>query len=167
MADRIPSDHASVHTERAEVARSGGTRRPCLHLPADLALAPGSFVRLVVGGDEYHAEVREHRSGFLLRGAYDLKSEARDPGRAENRLVEWLREEGREAGDPVEIDEIEPGERYGLRLPGERAFYRDSSGPGGSLQDIASDLAGTGQGGEDGDFAGNDADGTDDPFDLD
>ncbi|NHX35001.1 MULTISPECIES: DUF7112 family protein [Halolamina] len=142
MSDRIPSDHASVHTERAEVARSGGTRRPCLHLPADLALEPGSFVRLVIAGDEYHAEVREDRSGFLLRGAYDLKSEARDPGRAENRLVEWLRDEGREPGDPVEIDEIEPGERYGLRLPGERTFYRDTSGPGGSLQDIASDLDG-------------------------
>jgi len=167
MAERLPSDHASVHTERAEVARSGGTRRPCLRLPADLALDPGSFVRLVVDGDEYHAEVREHRSGFLLRGAYDLKSEARDPGRAENRLVEWLQDEGREAGDPVEIDEIQPGERYGLRLPGERAFYRDTSSPGGSLQDIASDLTGTGQAGEGSDLAGNDADGTDDPFDLD
>lgn len=152
MADRIPSDHASVHTERAEVARSGGTRRPCLHLPAELALEPGSFVRLSVDGDEYHAEIREDASGFLLRGAYDLKSEARDPGRAENRLVEWLQREGREPGDPVEVDELEPGERYGLRLPGERTVYRDTSGPGGSLQDIASDLDGS-----DGD----------DPFDLD
>lgn len=142
MPDRIPSDHASVRTERAEVARSGGTRRPCLRLPDDLNVDPGTFVRLVVDGDEYHAEVREDRSGLLLRGAYDLKSEARDPGRAENRLVEWLREQGREPGDPVEIDEIEPGERYGLRMPGERTFYRDTSGPGGSLQGIAEDLGG-------------------------
>ena len=143
MPDRIPSDHASVRTERAEVARSGGTRRPCLRLPADLDLDPGSFVRVVVDGEEYHAEIREDRSGFLLRGAYDLKSEARDPGRAENRLVEWLQEQGGEPGDPVEVDEIDPGERYGLRLPGERTFYRDTSGPGGSLQDIASDLDGS------------------------
>lgn len=164
MADRIPSDHASVRTERAEVARSGGTRRPCLRLPADLDLEPG-FVRLVVDGEERHAEVREDRSGFLIRGAYDLKSEARDPGRAENRLVEWLHEQDREEGDPVEIDEIEAGERYGVRLPGERAFYRDTSGPGGSLQGIAEDLAGTQSAGE-----GEDLDGsgdTDDPFDLD
>ncbi|QKY20937.1 hypothetical protein B4589_011335 [Halolamina sp. CBA1230] len=155
MPDRIPSDHASVRTERAEVARSGGTRRPCLRLPADLTLDPGSFVRVVVDGEEYHAEIRDDRSGFLLRGAYDLKSEARDPGRAANRLVEWLQEQGREQGDPVEVDEIDPGERYGLRLPGERAFYRDTSGPGGSLQDIASDLDG-GRGSDDAD-----------PFDLD
>ncbi|MFC6736824.1 hypothetical protein ACFQEQ_11325, partial [Halolamina salina] len=81
-----------------------------------------------------------------------------DPGRAENRLVEWLQEQGREPGDPVEVDEIQPGERYGLRLPGERTFYRDTSGPGGSLQDIASDLGGE----------GSDRDGADaDPFDLD
>ncbi|GAB7014206.1 DUF7112 family protein [Halolamina salina] len=158
MPDRIPSDHASVRTERAEVARSGGTRRPCLRLPADLDLEPGAFVRVVIDGEERHAEVREDRSGFLLRGAYDLKSEARDPGRAENRLVEWLQEQGREPGDPVEVDEIQPGERYGLRLPGERTFYRDTSGPGGSLQDIASDLGGE----------GSDRDGADaDPFDLD
>ncbi len=153
MPDRIPSDHASVRTERAEVARNGGTRRPCLRLPGELDLEPGSFVRVVIDGEERHAEVREGRPGFLLRGAYDLKSEARDPGRAENRLVEWLREREREPGDPVEIDEIQPGERYGLRLPGERTFYRDTSGPGGSLQDIASDLDG----------GGDDAD----PFDLD
>ena len=162
MADRVPSDHASVRTERAEVARSGGTRRPCLRLPADLDLEPGTFVRLVVDGETRHAQVQGDRSGPLLRGAYDLKSEAREPGRAENRLVEWLRERDREPGDPVEIDEIAPGERYGLRLPGERAFYRDAGGPGGSLQDIADDLAGAQSAGE-----GSDLDGGDDPFDLD
>lgn len=155
MPDRIPSDHASVHTERAEVARSGGTRRPCLRLPAALDLEPGTYVRLVVDGEALHAQVRGDRSDLLLRGAYDLKSEARDPGRAENRLVEWLREQGREPGDPVEVDEIEAGGRYGLRLPGERAFYRDTSGPGGSLQDIASGLAGNGQAGADSDPGGD------------
>lgn len=161
MADRIPSDHASVQSSRAEVARSGGTRRPCLRLPAALDLDSGEFVRVVIDGDECHAQIERDSTGLLLRGAYDLKSEARDPGRAENRLVEWLRGAGREPGDPVEVDEIEAGERYGVRLPGERAFYRDTSGPGGSLQDIASDLAGGGAG-----DAGSDGD-TDDPFDLD
>lgn len=156
MADRIPSDHASVHTARAEVARSGGTRRPCLRLPAELALGAGEFVRVVIDGKECHAKIERDSTGLLLRGAYDLKSEARDPGRAENRLVEWLRGADREPGDPVEIDEIEAGERYGVRLPGERTFYRDTSGPGGSLQDIASDLDGE----------GSDS-GGDDPFDLD
>jgi hypothetical protein len=164
MADRIPSDHASVHSSRAEVARSGGTRRPCLRLPAEFDLEAGEFVRVVIDGDECHAKIERDSTGLLLRGAYDLKSEARDPGRAENRLVEWLRGAGREPGDPVEVDEIEAGERYGVRLPGERAYYRDTSGPGGSLQGIAedldgggTDLAGNGQAGED----------SDDPFDLD
>ncbi|MBP1986307.1 DUF7112 family protein [Halolamina salifodinae] len=157
MADRIPSDHASVHTARAEVARSGGTRRPCLRLPAALDLEAGEFVGVVIDGKECHAEIERDSTGLLLRGAYDLKSEARDPGRAENRLVEWLRGEGREPGDPVEIDEIEAGERYGLRLPGERTVYRDTSGPGGSLQGIAEDLAGNGQAGEGGDLGGDDS----------
>lgn len=142
MPDRIPSDHASVHTERAEVARSGGTRRPCLRLPAVLHLDAGAFVRLVIDGETHHAEIQGESSGLLLRGAYDLKSEARDPGRAENRLVEWLREQDCKPGEPVEIDEIDAGERYGVRLPGERAVYRDGRGPGRSLQGIAETLDG-------------------------
>lgn len=142
MPDRLPSDHASVRTERAEVARSGGTRRPCLRLPDSLDLNPGALVRLVLGGEEYHARVQDSSSGLLLRGAYDLKSEAKEPGRAENRLVEWLQDQGHEPGDPLDLDVLEAGERYGLRRPGERVVYEDTSSPGGSLQDIASDLDG-------------------------
>lgn len=142
MADRLPSDHASVRTERAAVARSGGTRRSCLRLPDSLDLDSGDLVRLVLDGDEYHARVQGDRSGLLLRGAYDLRSEAKDPGRAENRLVEWLQTTDREPDDALDLDVLEPGERYGLRLPGERVVYKDMSSPSGSLQDIATDLDG-------------------------
>ena len=140
MPDRLPSDHASVRTDRAEVARSGGTRRPCLRLPDSLDLNAGALIRLVLDGEEYHARVQNSRSGQLLRGAYDLRSEAKEPGRAENRLVEWLDEHDREPEDALDLDVLEAGERYGVRLPGERVVYTDTSSPGGSLQDIASDL---------------------------
>lgn len=142
MPTRLPSDHASVRTERAEVTRSGGTSRPCLRLPDSLALESGDVLRLVLDGDEYHARVQVDSSGPLLRGAYDLRSEAKAPGRAENRLVEWLAEHDREPGDALDLDELEARDRYGLRLPGERVVYKDTSSPGGSLQDIANDLDG-------------------------
>ena len=142
MSDRLPSDHASVRTERAVVARSGGTSRPCLRLSDAFTLESGDLIRLVLDGDEYHARVQADSSGTLLRGAYDLRSEARNPGRAENRLVEWLEDHGREPDDALDIDELEAGERYGLRLPGQRVVYTDTSSPGGSLQDIANDLDG-------------------------
>jgi hypothetical protein len=142
MANRLPSDHASVRTERAAVARSGGTRRPCLRLPTGLELDSGDLVRLVLDGDESHARVQADSSGLLLRGAYDMRSEAKEPGRAENRLVEWLQANDREPDDALDLDVLDPGERYGLRLPGERVVYKDISSPGSSLQDIAKDLDG-------------------------
>ncbi len=142
MADRLPSDHASVRTERAKVERSGGTRRPCLRLPDSLDLEGGDLLRLVIDGDEYHARVRGDSSGLLLRGAYDFRSEAKNPGRAENRLVAWLQQAGCQPDDPLDLDVLEAGERYGLRLPGERVVYTDTSSPDGSLQNIAEDLDG-------------------------
>lgn len=142
MADRLPSDHASVLTERAQVERSGGTRRPCLGLPDSLDLDSGDLIRLVLDGDEFHARVQADSSGTLLRGAYDFRSEAKEPGRAENRLVDWLHQEGREPDDALDLDVLEAGQRYGLRLPGERVVYNDTSSPGGSLQNIAEDLDG-------------------------
>jgi len=142
MADRLPSDHASVRTERAAVARSGGTRRPCVRLSDSLDLDNGDLIRLVLDGDKCHARVQGDGSGPLLRGAYDLRSEATEPGRAENRLVEWLTANDREPDDALDLDVLEPGERYGLRLPGERVVYEDTASPDSSLQDIANDLDG-------------------------
>ena len=142
MAERLPSDHASVATYRAEVARSGGTRRPCLRLPDEVALEGGELIRLVLDGDEFHARVQADATGLLLRGAYDLKAEARDPAGAENRLVEWLQSVGRDPDSVVEFDEVVAGDLYGVRVPGKRAVYRVQESPRGSLQDIASDLDG-------------------------
>lgn len=142
MTDRIPSDHATVTTLRAQVARSGGTRRPCLRLPDEAALSGGDYVRLVLDGDECHARIQEDATGLLVRGAYDLKAEARDPAGAENRLVEWLQSVGREPDSVVEFDEVVDGDLYGVRVPGRRAVYRVQASPSGSLQDIADNLDG-------------------------
>lgn len=142
MADRVPSDHASVSTYTARVTRSGGTRRPCLRLPDGTSLDGGDIVRVVLDGDEYHAPVQADAKGLLIRGAYDLKSEARDPASAENRLVEWLQANDRGPDTAVEFDEVVDGDLYGVRFPGKRAVYRVSESPGGSLQDIANNLDG-------------------------
>ncbi|OYR56061.1 DUF7112 family protein [Halorubrum halodurans] len=153
---RVPSDDESVASVRVTLARSGGTRRPCVRLPADadlegrvesgsctsLALADGDLVRLVIDREECHARVLADATGRLLRGAYDNRRLARDPGAGENRLAAWLDANDREPGESVVLDVVVPGELYGLRIPGERAVYDANRGPRSSLSDIARDLDG-------------------------
>jgi len=141
MPDRVPSDHSSVRTYRAEVTRSGGTRRPCIR-PVDSVpdLADGDLIRLVLDGTTSHARVVTDATGLVLRGAYDNKRLARDPGTAENRLVEWVERSDREIGSAVDLDEIEPGYLYGLREPGERVVYETVRKPDDSLSSIAETL---------------------------
>jgi hypothetical protein len=146
MTDRVPSDHASVRTVRGQLTRSGGTRRPCLRLPDELAdsLDAGDFVRLVLDGDATHARVSEDANGLVVRGAYDDKSLAREPGDAPNRLVEWVEANDRPIDSAVEIDEVEAGYFYGVRVPGRRAVYSPSTPPKDSLSSIAERLDGDG-----------------------
>ncbi|MFD1632610.1 DUF7112 family protein [Haloplanus ruber] len=140
MSDRVASDGDAVTTYRAELARSGGTRRPCLRLPDDAALDPGEFVRLVLDGDEYHARVDADASGLLLRGAYDNRRLARSDREGTNRLVEWVRGTDLEAGRSVDFDEVTPGHLYGARVPGRRTVYTVTRQPDDSLAAIAEDL---------------------------
>lgn len=142
MADHVPSDHDSVRTHRVEVARSGGTRRPCVRLPAAVDVADGDIVRLVVDGSERFARVRADPNGYLLRAAADNRRLARTPGEGENRLVAWLEARDLAPGDPLELDVVQPGELFGIRLPGERSVYEVTTGPPSSLADIARDLDG-------------------------
>jgi hypothetical protein len=137
MVDRVPSDHASVSTHRAEIERSGGTRRPCLRLPADVGLDDGDVVRLVLDGTERHERVDVDARGPLLRGAYDNRRLARTPGEGTNRLVEWLHATGRDPGQSVDVDVVEAGSLYGVRVPGERVVYEVTESPDSSLSDIA------------------------------
>ncbi|MFB6097274.1 MAG: hypothetical protein ABEJ74_07795 [Haloferacaceae archaeon] len=140
MPDRVPNDHPSVRTFRAHLARSGGTHRPCLRLPDEVDLAAGDVIRLVLDGTQYHAPVSEDAQGLLVRGAFDNRRLARAAGEGENRLVEWAAAHDRDPGDAVDLDEVQAGYLYGLRVPGERAVYEATERPNQSLADIARDL---------------------------
>ncbi|MFC5279085.1 hypothetical protein ACFPM1_10000 [Halorubrum rubrum] len=151
---RVPSDDESVASVRVTLARSGGTRRPCVRLPDDadlsgrvesgscasLSLADGDLVRVVIDREEYHARVLADATGRLLRSASDNRRLAREPGEGENRLAEWLDANDREPGESVVLDVVVPGDLYGLRIPGTRAVYDADRGPRSSLSDIARDL---------------------------
>ena len=153
---RVPSDDASVASIRATLARSGGTRRPCVRLPGDddldgrvesgscssLGVEDGDLVRLVIDREEYHARVVADANGRLIRGAFDDRRLARTPGEGENRLTAWLAEHGRDPGDAVVLDVVVSGDQYGLRLPGDRTVYDARRGPRSSLADIAEDIDG-------------------------
>ncbi len=151
---RVPSDDESVASVRIDLARSGGTRRPCVRIPTDaeldgrvesgtcdrLELEPGDLVRVVIDGDERHARVESDSRGRLLRGAFDDRRRARSGTEGPNRLTEWLADIDRDPGDVVVLDVVVPGELYGLRAPGERTMYDATRGPRSSLADIARDL---------------------------
>jgi hypothetical protein len=140
MSNRVASDHDAVTTFRARLARSGGTRRPCLRVPDDAALTAGDLIRLVLDGSEYHARVDEDAKGFVIRGAYDNRRLAREPGEGENRLAAWVDTVGRGPGESVEFDEVDPGYFYGVRAPGKRAIYDVPRRPNDSLASIAENL---------------------------
>ncbi|KTG08771.1 hypothetical protein AUR64_13160 [Haloprofundus marisrubri] len=140
MPDRVSHDNPSVTTHRARLERSGGTRRPCLRLPDDVDVDAGDIVRLVLDDDERHAKVDSDAQGLLIRGAYDNRRLARTPGEGENRLVEWAEKNRRDPGTSAELDEVEPGHLYGLRVPGKRAVYSVTRQPKSSLADIARQL---------------------------
>ena len=153
---RVPSDGEDVSSVRVSLARSGGTRRPCVRLPEDdeldgrvesgdpdgLGVSAGDVIRVAFDRDEHYARVVGDSAGRLLRGAFDNRRLAREPGEGENRLVEWLDANGREPGDSVVLDVVVPGELYGLRIPGERTVYDANRGPRSSLADIARDVDG-------------------------
>ncbi|WP_280587829.1 hypothetical protein [Halorubrum sp. Boch-26] len=153
---RVPSDDEGVASIRVSLARSGGTRRPCVRIPEDdelhgrvesgtcesLAMGAGDVTRVVVDREEYYAPVTADSSGRLIRGAFDNRRLARETGEGENRLTEWLDANGREPGDSVVLDVVVSGGLYGLRIPGERVVYEATRGPSSSLADIARDLDG-------------------------
>ncbi|MFC7186285.1 DUF7112 family protein [Halorubrum yunnanense] len=152
---RVPSDGEGVASIRVSLARSGGTRRPCVRIPDDeladrvesgscgsLAVDPGDVIRVAIEREEHYAPVTADGSGRLIRGAFGNRRLAREPGEGENRLVAWLEANGREPGDSVVLDVVVPGELYGLRIPGERVVYEATRGPRSSLSDIARDLDG-------------------------
>lgn len=155
MADRVRSDHPSIPTLRGRLVRRGGTRRPAVAVSADGgggdadeaandderrdALPADVTVRLVIDGTERRAPVVERGEDRLVVGAYDNARLARERG-GRDRLAEWIEARGIEFGRTVLVDVVEPGEAYGLRLPGEVVVYEVERGPTDSLRRIAEDL---------------------------
>lgn len=146
----IPSDHDSIRTLRARLD-ADATGRLRVALDADAPVPTGSgdtgvgadVVRVVLEGTDRYARPREDRGGdrILVPAVYDAPGTARDPGGdAVDRLAAWTAAHDRSAGDPVLLDVVESGVRYGLRIPGDRAVYEDRRAVDDSLASIARDL---------------------------
>lgn len=143
MADRIAADHDAVATHRTTVGRIGRTSRPRIPVPAAIEAAVGDVVRVSLGGEPSHARIRESLDGDRdLRGAFANARLARTDGEGEDALRPWLDDAGVAVGDPLLVDVVTPGYKYGLRRPGERVVYAATDPPSSSLTDIARDIDG-------------------------
>lgn len=145
MVDRIASDNPAVTTYTGTVGRYGRTSRPEVELPESAGddVPTGEVVRLVLDGSEYRTRIEEAQDETLVvRGAYETPRLARTPGEGENHLPGWLEAADLDVGRSVHVDVVEPGFAYGLRAPGETAYYDATEKPSDSLADIARDVDG-------------------------
>ncbi|GAB3023214.1 DUF7112 family protein [Natronobiforma cellulositropha] len=144
MADRISSDHPSVHTVRATLAGTATGVR--LDVPEDEceSFPLEEVVRTVLDGEERFALVARPLAGGederVIDGVYDAPRMARDPREGVDRLASWASDHGVGDGSSVLVDVVEPGFLYGLRAPGETAYYDAREPPKQSLADIAKGL---------------------------
>ncbi len=137
MTDRLPSDHPSVETVRATLARRGRTRSR-LELPADDRF-PLETVRLVLDGVVSHTSIESSEDGVEINGAYDNVRLARERD-GEDRLEAWRARSKIDYGRSVLVDVVEAGFLYGVREPGERVVYDAIESPDEGLTAIARDL---------------------------
>jgi hypothetical protein len=132
-----------VPTVRARLARHGATDRLRIELPGDEAdqFVEDEVIRLVLDGTEYHARIESHLASdaLVIAGVYETPSQARERS-GENHLSAWCKKHGRDAGQSVLVDVIETGFQYGVRAPGDRAFYTAHEKPSDSLASIAKQL---------------------------
>ena len=140
MSERIAHDHPTIETVGARIGRHGGTRRPEIRVETRLECETDTLVRLVLADTEYRARVeRTDSESTVFRHAASTPRLARNPDQSENAIVEWVSDRDLTAGRSIHVDIVEPGFRYGLRAPGEKAVY-DSGKPRDSLTDIARGL---------------------------
>ncbi|WP_435316815.1 DUF7112 family protein [Haloarchaeobius sp. TZWSO28] len=141
MADRVSSD--SVPTVRAKLQKHGATDRLRIELPAEEAekFPEGEVVRVMLDGKERHARIESHLTsdGLVIAGVFDTPSAAREKS-GDDRLAEWCSKHNRSAGGSVLVDIIEDAFQYGVRAPGDRAFYTALEKPSDSLASIAEDI---------------------------
>lgn len=141
MGERVASENPSVRTLRGRLGRRGGTRRPAVELPAEEReqLPADGTVRLVIDGATRFAPVGDRGETRAFFGAYDNARLARDRD-GTDRLGEWVDERALDFGRSIAVDVVEPGEVYGLRVPGEDTVYEVEAPPDASLRRIAEDL---------------------------
>lgn len=139
MPNRIPSDHSSIVTIRARVERHGGGRR--LALPESTIAGEETTFRLILADRTCFARIdRSPDDAEWITGVYDSSRGADDPSQGTDRLGPWLEEHDRAPGASVELDVIEAGFLYGLRVPGTRTVYEAVGKPDDSLASIARNL---------------------------
>lgn len=141
MGERVASDNPSVRTLRGRLVRRGGTRRPAVAVPAEERerLPADGTVRLVVDAATLFAPVGTSGDTRAFLGAYENVRLARER-EGTDLLVEWVDDRGLDFGRSVAVDVTDPGEAYGLRVPGEEAVYEVGTAPADSLRRIAEDL---------------------------
>ncbi|MCU4743787.1 hypothetical protein OB955_16300 [Halobacteria archaeon AArc-m2/3/4] len=142
MADRISSDHSSVQTVRATLAET--TTGVRLEVPAENRdqIPVDEVVRVVLDGDELFAMPERQLGGedVHIPGVYETPDIARDPRQGTDRLSAWRADENVRLGGSVLLDVVEPDFLYGVRSPGQTAFYDAREPPSDSLASIAKDL---------------------------
>ena len=143
----LPADHPSVRSVRAHLERFGPGLRLLAPAADGDAFETGTVVRVLLDGTVRHARAREATDGApFFPGVYDTPDLARDPSSAADgatdRLATWADERDLTAGDPVLVDVLSVGERYGLRDPGESVTYRQRRERDDDLADIARTLDG-------------------------
>lgn len=138
--DEVASDHPSVTTLRATVARHGARRRLDLPASAPSAGVDAGVVRAVVEDRTRFAAVDAVGGTPAIVGLYDTLEAASAGDPARDGLNDWLAGLGRGPGRTVLVDVLEPGSRIGLRDPGDRTVYMVVEPPDEGLDAIARDL---------------------------
>lgn len=143
MPDRMSHTHPSIETYRGTLSRAGGTRRPVVRLQEQDAeiFPPDTTVRVEVNEQEYHAVLQRAMDTVEFNGLFDSPRFARNATEDRNYLPTWVKEhDSLTIGREILVDVIDPGFKYGYRVPGRNATYSTISRPNPALQDIAQQL---------------------------
>lgn len=141
MTDRVASDHPSIATVRATVARHGGRRRR-IELPTDATdvLPSDGVIEVVVEERTRFGRCRSIGDTPAIVGIYATRAAAIGTVDGENLLEAVLDAADRQRGSSVLIDVLDANSRIGLRSPGDTAVYDVVRSRTSSLDDIARDL---------------------------
>lgn len=137
MTDRISSEHSNIPTVRGRLVRHAG-RRLRLELPDDPEIVQdAAYLTAILDGQSHVARLHAIDGVNAIVGLFYTQAAASAGDMGADRLQEWVARHKLRPPDSVAIDVIEPGERVGIRLPGDRATYRVTPQPDPTLASIA------------------------------